>query len=431
MTRSSDAQHLELCRRVVERLLAAYFRDRASNRMAEHVLSGDVPPWGNEQIYSVLVYLEPSALTPAALLLKCHGPSYLEAHSFLNIKGMLREFIRRHYKCIHDEISTSDNRISSFNEIVSEAGREALVEALSKSFIFRPSAILSVFPFTPMTVEADFDASLFYIIARSSITEGNAQAIVELLPEKAEVGAWLGIRAPSMELAQKWKRIVLGAVALGPIQRERHSFTLRNVARGYLLFQSGRQISTTTSLPHTPPLGSNIVLQAADHPWLSELVRILRSSQADDKRKRKALEYYYQSWFLDEATRCPFLFMAIDALFGQGSGGTEGKVRSGIEHTLGASLDSARFKKLWLLRNQVLHGGAPDPYASSNYREYCRVYKIDPIYDLELAAAKCLRRHIFPESFRPQPDPFFKIIADAQTKGFIAANRESAAILEE
>lgn len=84
-----------------------------------------------------------------------------------------------------------------------------------------------------------------------------------------------------------------------------------------------------------------------------------------------------------------------------------------------------------LIRNQVLHGGAPDVFASTNYAKYCEMYECDAIDDLELLLAKCLRVHIFGSGYEPQPDPYAEIVADAQDQGILPTRVERNTIVRE
>lgn len=188
---------------------------------------------------------------------------------------------------------------------------------------------------------------------------------------------------------------------------------------------------TCSSPTHTPQLGHKIKVRREDHDWLGELARILGSDVKANRRKSKALQYYYRAWFLDESDRCPFLFMAMDAIFGQGSERMAVKLRNGANRTLGTEIDEDRFEALLLVRNAVLHGGAPDVIASSTYRAYIEKYEVDPIYDLDLLAAKCLRKHIFGEKFVPQLDPHAALRAELEANGTFAKKDEGDTIVTE
>ncbi len=364
--------------------------------------------------------------------MKSSGPEYLHAHSFNDIKSKLRSFFYENYRFVHLEIDKAplDGRAFAFH--VSPKSKEKLAKALEESKLFLPRALLALFPITPINIEKDFDSSSFYVASEPLVLDGKPPEVRKWLRQKADIGGWLGVRAPSVEAAKKIKRVILGGFALGPIWRERYSFTLRNVAENYLTYEEGTWRATRSwSLPHTPPLGNALIISVKDHVWLKELAKVVESSAKADRRKCKALEYFYRAWFLDDGTRATFLFMAVDALFGQGHGRSEEKVREGIERSLGSKLNEARFKKFWLIRNQMLHGGAPDVFASSSYKNYCKNFGVDPADELEILAAKCLRAEVFNGTFRPQADPFLDDIAEARAQGLIPMETEAGAFVEE
>lgn len=120
---------------------------------------------------------------------------------------------------------------------------------------------------------------------------------------------------------------------------------------------------------------------------MEKLSDILASSSSRTKRHGKALEYYYRAWLMDESDRCFLLFMALDAIFGQDGSGFASGMKAGVEQTLGEDISVKRLDALLRIRNTMLHGGAPDLFASSNYLEYAQTYSTDPSDDIQLLAA--------------------------------------------
>ena len=82
------------------------------------------------------------------------------------------------------------------------------------------------------------------------------------------------------------------------------------------------------------------------------------------------------------------------------------------------------------LRNSVVHGGAPDVYDSRKYARYFDDYDADPIHDLELVVAGCLRLKIFGDNLKEHADPNAAIVAQAQAKGLLPKNMSRSTILE-
>jgi hypothetical protein len=56
------------------------------------------------------------------------------------------------------------------------------------------------------------------------------------------------------------------------------------------------------------------------------------------------------------------------------------------------------------LRASVIHGGAPDVHDAGKYQKYYADYGADPIVDVEIIAAQCLRAVIFEGLLQERPD---------------------------
>ena len=430
MSASNHRPHQRLAEDIVTGVLRAYFGKRAPDRMIDDVLYDFVPPGHSERNYTVRLFLKPSALTAPAIMLKGKGPSYLAAHSLNDVAEMLRKFVYRSYPIIWRETKMDDFDGSLF-ELVSASCRSALAETLEKSSIFRPRTECTAFPITPLVVKADFDCENFALIDVHSLTEGNADWVRQEYLGNEEVGGWLVVKAASVEASKRDRRVILGALALAMDQQHRHAFTLREVVRGFLRFPAPHSISTSTSGPHTPPIGSPITIETSDHTWLSKLPFILARSASLAKRHGKALEYYYRAWFMDESDRCFLLFMALDAIFGQDGSGFAAGMKAGIKEALKENIEEKRLDALLRIRNTMLHGGAPDLFASSNYLEYAQKYSSDPSTDVQLLVAKCLRQHIFGHAFRCQDNPDDEIVHFARAQGLIPSEVDGSSIVSE
>jgi len=415
---------------VITFLLRAYFGKQAPDRMIDDVLYDVVLPGAIERNYTVRLFLKPSGLTPAALTLKARGPGYLASHSLNDIEMMLRGFLYRSYPIIWRELQKEEFEGSVF-DVTSESCRTALADTLEKSSILSPRSSSTAFPITPIIVKSDFECEDFSLIDLHSLTDGKADWLREQYLDNMDVGGWLVVKAASVEAAKRDRRIILGALALALRHQDRHGFTLREVAKGFLRFPGPHTISTSSSGPHTPPIGGSIIIDATDHEWLNMLPRILRRSTSATKRHGKALEYYYRAWFMDEPDRCFLLFMSLDAIFGQDGNGFAAGMKDGGKRTLNKDVDDRRLDALLGIRNTMLHGGAPDLFASSNYLKYAEKYFIDPSTDIQLLVAKCLRLHIFGELFGPQGTHYINVLQFAEAQGLIPSRREDNSIVTE
>jgi hypothetical protein len=189
-------------------------------------------------------------------------------------------------------------------------------------------------------------------------------------------GAWLGIRSPAFKSSNKMKGAILGALALTPAPRLRHFFSGRDVFGGRFTVHQDGKSTFAAGEAHTPPLYSDIVLSGADARWLAALAAKVISSETNDQRQMRALEYFYRAWPLDLSERFPVLCMSLDAIFGE-----------------------------------AIHGSAPDVYDCSGYAKYYYQFGDDPIRDLELVVAQCLRLKVFDGVFAEHPDPLADEIA--------------------
>jgi hypothetical protein len=156
------------------------------------------------------------------------------------------------------------------------------------------------------------------------------------------------------------------------------------------------------------------IVMEKDHSWLAVLASKLLNTNQDIRRQIRALEYYYRAWPLDASERFPWLFMALDAIFGDAARATEAVVDAIGIHAKG-DFKYARLRLLLGLRSSVIHGGAPDVYDSKKYQRYYETYGEDPVHDLELIAAWCLRSLIFGGTLAEHPHPHAELIRAYQS----------------
>lgn len=174
----------------------------------------------------------------------------------------------------------------------------------------------------------------------------------------------------------------------------------------------------------------DIVLSEQDHAWLNILASKLLANGPAVRRQLRALEYFYRAWELEPSERFPILCVTLDAIFGDANHATQAVI-DGVRGLLGPHVLNARLRHLMGLRASVIHGGAPDVYNSKKYGRYYDDYEADPIHDIELVVASCLRLQIFGEALKEHLDPNAKIIAEQQAKGRLPKDRSRGTILED
>ncbi|WP_422648149.1 hypothetical protein [Cupriavidus sp. H18C1] len=209
---------------------------------------------------------------------------------------------------------------------------------------------------------------------------------------------------------------ILGAVALTPPPHERYLFSGRSMFGGRcIISQSGDYTVAGDDASHTPPVMHDITLTKDDHGWLATLDALLDSSDWQSRSQLRALEYFYRAWFLDPRERFPILCMSLESLVGASRGHTTALVNY-VKSTIDASINDDRLRLLMRVRGAVIHGAAPDVYDSQHYEDYYVTYEADPIRDLELIVAKCLRQTIFGASHKYHADPNAELLVSLQRK---------------
>jgi hypothetical protein len=406
--------------RTVDLLLASVYWK--SNGTIHKFLYGPpgAPSW--QRNLGVEIQYSRRDLLDAALYVRKYGPNYIGALPMGEIERRLTNFLRENYWYLSQE-TFGQSFSCSFGERVSARPKAQLAAAIAKSKLFAAVDVLRIYPLVPVCVQHDFDSARFFLSAPHSVatkvpteTYPSHSFDGEFFPPFRRVGrpeerpnSWLGVRAPTSYAARKVKDTVLGALALTPHWAERYTFTGRRVFGGWC--ELADTWTEGTSAPHTPNLPEDIVISSSDHPWLAELARMLDSSDKHDRRRVKALEYFYRAWGLTDVQRFPILFMTLDAMFGEPSGVTQAVVNA-IEPIMGTAYDYARLRRLFHLRSAVIHGGAPDVCESDNYHLYYVRYGEDPIREVELITARCLQSVIFGGLLRERPHTYADLIRE-------------------
>jgi hypothetical protein len=431
-----DPLHDEL----VEMLLASMSQTRGAGLKSSFMFRKPGEPFWIQR-GGVELYYSRAGIIRTAIYLRRRGPAYLRYLSVDELISMLRDFISDNYWYLANE--TMLRRFTgSFADNVSAASKANLAEALSQARIFEPLNELTLFPLIPIRVESDFDSDPFFLAAANGLDDAKLRDAASA--HRLRVGAfpphlgwtgetdsptaWLGVRAPSHKVAAKMKAAILGALALTPIPENRYTFSGREVFGGRCTL-SKTGVVTSLGDSHTPPLMDDIVVQVSDHDWLEILASKLGSVDGRARREVRALEYYYRAWPLDESERFPVLCMTLDAIFGEATHAAQAVI-DGVLNALGQDIDDKRLRKLMDLRASVIHGGAPDVFDSKKYAKYYARYEADPIYDLELIVAHCLRAKVFEGKLHEHPDPNAHLIEMARARGVIPADPSRGTILE-
>lgn len=375
------------------------------------------------------IYYHARELTLACLYLRKHGPPYLRALPMERIWSLLQDFIVDNYWHLFDE-TWAKPFDGTYADRVSASTKDILARQLAASSIFRPVAELTLYPLIPVKVAAPFRSELFSVVSPSTLVRGEIPTELEHWVEpdafppltdwkgRRDVGvsSWLAVRSPVEDAADKVRAAILGAIALTPLPMYTYLFSGRRIFGGRCTISRDGGARTSFSAGHTPPMMHDIVVTEADHAWLSMLAEKLGSNTKTARRELRCLEYFYRAWPLGKSERFPILCMALDAVFGDANGATQAVI-DGIQVALGSHLPDARLRRLMSLRAAVIHGGAPDVYDSSKYAEYYSEYGVDPIYDLELITAACLRARVFNGALVPHPDPNGEIVHEHQKTG--------------
>lgn len=385
------------------------------------------PHW--EKNAAIDIYYRPNKLIRAALFVRKNGPGYLRYLPVGDIWSMLQRFVSDNFWYLADDVFLRFFSGTYANQ-VSPGAKAQFSEALATSPLFKPENELSLYPLVPVQVNADFNSDIFFLIEPSSLNHARLPSEIDLgtiAPRqyppistwegrKEAPGAWLGIRSPVAQASSQMKAAILGALALTPQPGYRYLFSHRAMFGGYCTIRRDRISTTVGPLPHTPPMMHDINIGADDGKWLSILATKLGSNEKSIRRQIRGLQYFYRAWESEPSERFPILCMTLDAVFGDANQATQAVI-DGVRSTLGEHVKEVRLRQLMDLRASVIHGGAPDVYNSRKYARYYDTFEADPIHDMELVVASCLRLKIFDGNLHEHPNPNAAIIADAQAKG--------------
>lgn len=370
------------------------------------------------------IFVDLQSITVAALMLRKIAPKEFGAVPLKNAKDFVIKSVNSDVAGFFNSISPENLSVNYLAAIkASEHVRFHLfIQQILKAGL--PEHTFS-FPLTRISVASAYMGNNFYVIGGDDIGCTNPENIIEQFKANRKINGWIGCSATFPENAQKIKRIALGAISLRLTRVERTQKTLAKPVDGFV---THNPLSWSTSREHMPSISYDITLNEDDKWWLDRIDCLLEARTKPDRRLRKAIEYFYLGWFLNENDRVPFNLMTLDALFGQEIEidpkterdiGTKRKLVSRIPKLLSTNICGKRLGDLYLLRNQFLHGGSPDIYDSKHYDEYIRKYCCDPTIDIELLAASCLRQMLFGVDFKMQPNPYEEDIQNLKKRGLI------------
>lgn len=424
----------------IDIILSSITKDRGSGLLSSFEFKKPGASIWDRSAGVVDIFYNRNGLVQASLFVRQHGHSYLKYLPMEDVSSLIRQFVKDNYWYIADD--TFLRRFQgSYLEQVSQDTKDKLANALALSPLFKPCNELTLFPLVPVQVLVDFDSETFFLIKPASLVSMklpvsfDARDIMsESFPPLASwqgrietPASWLGVRSPMSKVSSKLKAAILGALALAPLHRYRHQFSMRSTFGGTCAIStSNAKVAFGDS--HTPQLMHDIVIRSEDHKWLKILADKLISERKEVRREIKALEYFYRAWPYGPSERFPVLCMTLDAIFGDASHATAAVI-DGVRNALGSHTNEARLRDLMELRASVIHGGAPDVYDFSKYRRYYKIYEADPIHDLELVVSECLRRQVFGSDFVEQADPNAEIIKKAQDAGHLPRSLERSTIL--
>lgn len=384
----------------------------------------------------VSVFFSRRKLVAAALQVRTEGAPYLRDMSVSDIMRLLTDFARSNYPLCSAGVPFGA-KVSSYLPACDEATRHRLAEELRASEMFIAPEHLVLFPLVTVRVTEDFTSPAFFLRAPVNLLREFEEPPSDLAPTQfppllnarmrsEEPACWLGFRAANLASAKKRARAVLGALALTQSLTYRHMFSGRTIWGGHCTWDHRVSFGFSDSL--TPPLAEDIVIGAEDHAWFAVLAELIASDAETARRQLAALQYYYRAWSLGASERFPILCMALEALFGDPNRATAG-VKAGVDDLIGP-LERKRLDLLMQIRNSVIHGGAPDVYESSKYGKYFRRYSDDPIRDMGLVVAACLRQVIFAGTLIEHEEPHQEALEQARAMGRIPAERARDVVLE-
>lgn len=430
---TTNAIHLEC----VERIVSAIY---PSGNLLSSFMFGNPGASHWDLKIGTEIFTRGQEYLDAILYVRRHGAPYLRLISIGDLRSMITSFVTANFWHIGGN-SFPPLFSSSYGAVMSLSDKWALADSLAASPMFSPVPKVSIYPLMTVKVANTFEADNFFLVSAEQLSHAHLATDARWMAldgtcfppilgwdgTRLPLASWLGVRAPLPQISEKLAASILGAIALTQLPRYRFLFSGRKVFGGRCTLDN-RITVVPSGEGHTPPLMHDILLTNGDHAWLSELNLLLTAMDRSTRSKLRALEYFYRAWFLDPRERFAPLCMALDALLGVEHGHTMEAVKF-VKATVDPSIDEKRLRLLMRVRGAVIHGAAPDVFDSENYEVYWLTYRADPIRDLELIVAKCLRTAIFSGDLKHHADPNAKKIAALQASGRMPMMIEPDAII--
>lgn len=429
----------QLCTDALLRILGSLYPD--GDQLLSSFLYGTPGARHWQHRIGAEIFVREHQYIEALLFLRRHGAPFLRDISIGSLWSMITNFVTEHYAHISEGRLTLSPRVSLAQQ-VSPKGLAALSQALQRSLLFNPTNEITLYPLVPVKVKDRFQSHHFALTASDGLAaslEGFGVRLPSLLPTQfppvegvlglpKPTSNWLCVSAPDPLIARKRACATLGALALVPIRRERYLKTGRSVHGGYCTVSSKAVSCSPGTDPMTPRMPSDIILTQDDRPWLDILSTLFDGAELGQKSHARALEYFHRAWFDDPRERFPTLCMALDSLVAAQDRHTRAAVDF-VRATIDEPIDQDRLRLLMKLRGAVVHGAAPDVYESEHYEAYYSRYGEDPICDLELVVARCLRQSIFGGKLTAHPDPHAEIVKQQQELGRLPRNMRGRSII--
>ncbi|MDU8502444.1 hypothetical protein RYB01_25115 [Pseudomonas syringae] len=429
----------QLCEQALIRILESLYPD-GDQQLSSFIVTMPGRPITNFSVVAN-IFVRERQYVEALIFLRRNGAPHLRDISISSLWSIITTFVTENYYYISNGRLKLEAGISLARQ-TSPEGITSLSEALHKSSLFSPINKVTLYPLVTVRVENGFQSRHFAFTRSNGLAaslEGFGIRHSSLIPTQFPPFAysqqpgeptanWLCISSPDSLIARKLACATLGALALTPISRERYLQTGRSIHGGYCTLENEHASFTLRTAPMTPRISSDIVITHMDHAWLEILSTLFDREEHAQRSHVRALEYFHRAWFDESRERFPILCISLDSLVGAQAGHTKAAVNF-VVSTLGEPVDRDRLLMLLKLRGAVVHGAAPDVYESQIYDAYYAKYLVDPIADLELVVAKCLRQEIFQGKLQTHPDPHAEIIKRAQESGQIPRNMHERSII--
>ena len=389
------------------------------------------------------IFVDQKKYLQALLYLRENGAPFLRDVSIEDLWSMVAEFLRENFWYIKSGMFSRQPDIS-FADQIDYHDKLEMSKALEGSKLFDTKNEISLYPLMKVRVNEEFIASQFCLLKPgNSLVDQCSQNINDSLLEPAmyppfkewsgptfKVVSWLLVRSPIQQVSRKFASAILGALALTPIPRYRYMCSMEPVFGGVCCIDDSTYTIIGDNMPHTPPLMYDIILSKEDHKWLSIIVDFFGDGSPEARSKLRALEYFFRAWFLDPRERFPILNMSLDSLVNAKKRHTDAAI-SFVTDKVEVKLDVDRLKLLLKVRGAVIHGAAPDVYDSQFYIEYYEKYETDPIRDLELIVAKCLRESVFSGTLKCRDVSDKAISPNTTRQRALLASKNSDSIIPE